>query len=287
MYEIVKHYRENAALRDSFNKLAEETFGLNFEGWYRNGFWGDNYEPYSILGDGKIVANVSLNRTDLVIGGERRRIYQLGTVMTDPAYRNRGYIRQLMAEIEKDTRDADGIYLFASDSVVEFYPKFGFQKGVEHLYSRPVEQTGECRMKNVPMHDAEGWQKLAKAMEMGEPLSACPMVDNPGLFFFYVSQFMQGCVYQEPERNIWAIAELEEGELMLHNVFAPEGVTLDAVVAAFGEDVKKETLGFAPKDTQGLSCEAYHEEDCNFFVKGDVFRSFAEQKLRIPSLSHA
>ena len=38
MYEIVKHYRDNKALRDSFNALAEKTFGLNFEGWYQNGF---------------------------------------------------------------------------------------------------------------------------------------------------------------------------------------------------------------------------------------------------------
>ena len=287
MYEILKQYRENAALRDSFNQLAEETFGLNFEGWYRNGFWGDNYEPYSIFEDGKIVANVSLNRTDLLIDGTQKRIYQLGTVMTHPDYRNRGYIRILMAEIEKDTADADGIYLFANDSVVEFYPKFGFVKGEEYLYTRTVAQTGECRMENVPMNSAEGWQKLEKAMEMGEPLSMCAMVENSGLIFFYVSQFMQGNVYYDETLNAWAIAELEDGALMLHNVFAPEGVTQDAVIAAFGADVKTVSLGFVPKDSSGFTCEAYREEDSTFFVKGEAFRENEWGKNRIPSLSHA
>ena len=287
MYEIVKHYRENAALRASFNALAEETFGLNFENWYQNGFWGGNYEPYSVFEDGRIVANVSLNRTDMLIGGETERIYQLGTVMTDPAYRNRGYIRALMAEIEKDIADADGIYLFANDSVVEFYPKFGFRKAEESLYTRSVEQTGDCRMVNIPMNNAEGWNKLSKAMEMGEPLSACAMMDNPGLIFFYVSQFMQGNVYCHPTRDIWAVAELEESELVLHNVFAPADVTLEDVIAAFGADVKKVTLGFAPKDGEGFAAALLKEEDSTFFVKGDAFRAENWRNLRIPSLSHA
>ena len=32
--EIRKDYRDEKILRDSFNALAEETFGLNFENWY-------------------------------------------------------------------------------------------------------------------------------------------------------------------------------------------------------------------------------------------------------------
>ena len=39
---IIKHYREDAALRKSFNELAEATFGLNFENWYRMGYWTEN-----------------------------------------------------------------------------------------------------------------------------------------------------------------------------------------------------------------------------------------------------
>ena len=96
MYEIVKNYRANDALRRSFNSLAEKTFGLNFENWYQNGFWGDNYNPYSVVIDGQVVANVSVNRTDLVMDGARRQLLQLGTVMTDERYRNRGYIRAIM-----------------------------------------------------------------------------------------------------------------------------------------------------------------------------------------------
>ena len=42
---IVKNIRDDAGLRNSFNRLAEKTFELNFENWYQNGYWKDNYIP--------------------------------------------------------------------------------------------------------------------------------------------------------------------------------------------------------------------------------------------------
>ncbi len=282
--EIRKHYRHDTALRASFNALAEQTFGLNFENWYRNGFWGDNYDPYSVVLDGKVVANVSLNRTDMIIDGQRKCLYQLGTVMTAPEYRNRGYIRAIMEEIEKDTADADGIYLFANDSVVDFYPKFGFVPGKEYVCTKRVSQTGDCRMEPVPMNGPENWERLSRAMAVNAFPIACAMVDNPGLVFFYVSQFMQDCVFYCRDLDTWAIAELENGELLLHAVLAKKDTSLDAVIASFGGEVNTVTLGFSPAETTGFSVEEYREEDCHFFVKGQVFD---HQKLRIPTLSHA
>lgn len=41
MYEMKKNYRDNAALRESFNQLANSIFCLNFEDWYQNGLWTD------------------------------------------------------------------------------------------------------------------------------------------------------------------------------------------------------------------------------------------------------
>ncbi len=285
--QIVKHYRHDAALRRSFNALAEATFGLNFENWYENGFWGDNYDPYSVVGDGRVVANVSLNRTDMVLGGQRKRLYQLGTVMTAPEFRSRGYIRRIMTQIEQDIQDADGVYLFANDSVVEFYPKFGFQRGREFIYSKALEQNGPCRMRKVPMDGPQGWEELRRAMDASTFPGGCRMVDNPGQIFFYVSQILQDCVYYDETLDAWAIGELENGVLTLHNVFASREVSLEGVIAAFGGGVNQVILGFTPADGTGFLCEEYHQEDCTFFVKGEAFRNFDERKCRIPSLAHA
>ena len=113
------------------------------------------------------------------------------------------------------------------------------------------------------------------------------MVDNPGLIFFYVSQFMQEAVYYIDSLDAWVIAEPEEGSLTIHNIFADASVTIDDVAEAFGASVKEVALGFAPENAEGWEISELREEDCNFFVRGAVFGEFEERKLRIPSLSHA
>jgi hypothetical protein len=207
--------------------------------------------------------------------------------MTAPEYRGRGYGRAIMEYLEREYADADGVYLFANDTVVDYYPKFGFRPGVEYAYRRAVSQSGERKTEQIIMDNPERWAKLSEAMERSTFREGCRMVDNPGLVFFYVSQFMQEAVFYIAELDAWVIAELEEGVLTIHSIFAGEEVTIDDVAAAFGPEVKTVTLGFTPADRTGWTCEELKEEDTTFFTRGAAFEKFAERKLRIPSLSHA
>lgn len=287
MYDIIKLDRHDDALRASFNRLAEATFGLNFEGWYQNGFWGDNYAPYCAVEDGQVLANVSVNRTDLQVDGQTYRIRQLGTVMTAESHRNQGLIRAIMGRVQQELADADGVYLFANDEVLDFYPKFGFARDTEYVHTKAVSQTTARTAVPVPMDGPADWAVLQQAMDRSAVQSACTMVDNPGLIFFYASQFLKDNVFYLPALDAHVIAEEEDGSLLLHQIFCPEAVSIDAVTAAFGADITQVTLGFTPQDPSGFTAEELHEEDTTFFVQGDFFRNFGAKRLRIPTLSHA
>lgn len=312
MYEIKKNYRDNAALRRSFNELAGQTFGLNFEDWYQNGLWGDNYNPYSVVKDGEVIANVSVNRTDMVFDGKIKHFLQLGTVMTREAYRKQGLIRRIMEEIDADDcKKADGIYLFANDSVLEFYPKFGFEKAPEYQYlkrlanarectgSRTLPNTEECMgfkspssageflFEKVPMHTKQAFRELASAMERNVFRGRLDMINNKELILFYVTKFMQENVYYHKDSDTYVIAELENRALFLHNVFSGTLTRLDEVTALFGKAADEVTLGFVPQKRENYEAKELHEEDCTFFVRGGGLQIFSEEKLRIPSLSHA
>ena len=100
--KIVKDYRDTKELRDSFNELAKKVFNLSFEEWYQNGFWKENYNPVSIVIEGKVVSNVSVNKCNMNYNGNILKLLQLGTVMTAPEYRGNGYVRILMDEIMKE-----------------------------------------------------------------------------------------------------------------------------------------------------------------------------------------
>lgn len=288
MWEVVKKIRDDEELRRSFNELAKKTFDLDFEDWYQNGFWGDNYIPYSVVIDGKVVANVSVNHTDMLWNGKKKHLIQLGTVMTEESCRNQGMIRRLMEEIEKDFgQEADGVYLFANDNVLDFYPKFGFRRAVEYQYSKKVSGYGERLAQVVPMKSSKDWKVLVRAIEESAPQGRFELTDNSSLIMFYVTKFMQGDVYFLPEQQAYVIAEVSGDELILYNIFAPEKVNPEEVEKAFGGGIRKLRLCFVPWEESGYEKELLCVDDCNFFVKGDLFAEFEKEQLRIPELAHA
>lgn len=308
MFALKKDYKENEPLRASFNALAKRTFGLDFEDWYQNGYWRENYIPYSMVCDENVAANVSVNLTDMLMNGEVKRLIQLGTVMTDEAFRGQGLIRGLMEEIEKDyAGKTDGMYLFANDSVLDFYPKFGYRKAAEYQYVKAVQNEGtqgadaqntageEERARKVqasaarqlPMQERAQWDKLEAAIESSVHHERFDMIHNNGLYMFYVTKFMQENVYYDAAHDAHVIAEQEGDTLTLHSVFAPKQISLGDVIRAFGDTVQNVVLGFTPKDTSGFLVREVHEEDTTLLVKGGVFEDFEEQKLMFPTLAHA
>lgn len=288
MYEIIRHYCHDAKLRHSLCGLAKRTFGLELERWYQNGFWSERYDPYSIAVDGKIVANVSVNHMDMQMGDRPVKLLQLGTVMTDPEFRNRGLIRAIMREIMEDYQDkVDGIYLFANDSVLDFYPKFGFRRAEIYGCGKNVSVDAACEMERVPMDAPADWERFGQVMERSRYRGGFDMINNAGLVFFRLTRYMKDCVWYSPKLDVYAIAEMEGDCLILHNVFAERQMDLDAVIHAFGSGAKSVRLGFTPADTVGFDVQQIYEEDTTLFVMGDFFVEFAEKRLGFPTMSYA
>ena len=285
-FSIEKNYRDNDALRASFNRLAEKTFGLNFENWYQNGFWKDNYIPYSVVIDGEVVSNVSVNACNMNYKGRIVKLIQLGTIMTDNDQRGKGYARALMEEVLKDyDGKVDGIYLFANDSVLEFYPKFGFKKAKEYQYSKDVTITGECKADSIPLKNKSDFDRTAKILDTKKQNAQLYMVENPGLYMFYLSQFMTENLFYIEECNSYAIAEIEDDTLILHTIIGDGAV--DEVIRAFGSQVKKVVLCFTPNDTSGFEKSELHEEDTTFFVQGKFFEDSRDDEYMMQAITHA
>lgn len=286
--KVIKNYQNDKILRDSFNALAQKIFCLNFEDWYQNGFWTDNYIPYSVVENDRVVSNISVNRCDMEWDGEVLHLIQLGTVMTDPEYRGRGYSRLLMEEILRDYAGrVDGIYLFANDTVLDFYPKFGFRKRSEYQYSKNVQQVNAPSAQKVPMDTLGDWQKMVEIIDTYHQIGRLNMVGNPGLIMFYLSSFMKENVYSIPALETYAVAEKEDGELRLYAVFSKKSVELDDVIRAFGSDVSKVTLAFTPVNAEGYVKQEIQVEDTTLFVQGEAFERMNAIPFMFPEISHA
>ena len=180
MYTLKKQIKEDEKLRKSFNELALNTFDISFEAWYQNGFWTDRYIPYVLIEGDSVIANVSVNLIDIIDQGLNKRYVQLGTVMTKKEYHHQGLAKQLMNEVLKDWQDqCDGIYLFANENALKFYPKFSFIKAREYQYRFLVQpKTGDFHKLDMTLDKN---QKLLKNYyTLGNPYSSFSMKENFG-----------------------------------------------------------------------------------------------------------
>lgn len=285
--KVIKAYQNNNTLRKSFNTLAINTFGLDFEDWYANGYWKENYIPYSILNKDKIIANISVSPMKFKYKGKIKNYIQLGTVMTDPSYRHQGLIKRLMSEIETDYFEkTDGYFLFANDSVLDFYPKFGFTKAREYQYYKNINTTSEITIKNIPMEKKEDWFPLENAIKCSSIQSDFEMYNNMELIMFYITKFMQNNVYYLEAENAYIIAEVDSDTLILHNIFAKKQIDINKVIPSFGKSIKKVILGFTPLQKDNFSIKNLTIDDTTLFVKGNLVKQMKNDKLQFPTLSH-
>lgn len=288
MYKLVKNYRNDHNLRQRFNELAKKTFGIDFEDWYQNGYWNEKYNPYSIVEDGRVIANVSVNITQMMLDGEQKCLIQLGTVMTEDCYRNQGLIRKIMEAIDEDYEGKiDGIYLFANESVLDFYPKFNFKKALEYEYSKKVSIKKDRTMMPIVMNNKKAWSRLEQVMDKHITHSRFSAVDSNELVMFYVTKYMQENVYYDEKLDTYVIAEINGDEILIYNIFSAFEISMDTIIEAFGKEINKVRLGFIPQNAEGYTITEVREQDTTLFLKGIDVKTFEKAQVMFPTLVHA
>jgi GNAT superfamily N-acetyltransferase len=285
-YTYIKSYKDNDKMRKSLNELTEKTFGFNFENWYSNGFWGDKFIPHSLVDGDKVIAHVSVSLMDFDLDGKEKHYIQIGTVMTDKNYRGQGLSRYLIERvIDEYKENSDGIYLFGNDSVINFYPKFGFIRSKEYQYSKDVFLINNIKkIQQVDMSDKVKWEDFFNTVSNSVSNHRFTM-NNLGLIAFWTR--WSSSIYYLAEEDTYIIADVKGENLFIKQIIASHKVNLETVINSFGNDIKKVTLGFTPYDATGYTMDEYHKEDCTLFILGKDLEIIENKKLIFPTLSHA
>jgi len=292
-FRFIQNYQDDPDLRESFQQLTRKIYGFDFENWYQSGYWKDNYQPYSAAIGDRIVANVSVNPMVFSLNGEERRWVQIGTVMTDPEYRGQGLSRRLMEWVLSEWQEkCDMIFLFANDSVLDFYPRFGFVPRTEYQAVKQISPSDSTlQVRHMDLSDPQEQQLLYALAQNTFPQEKLSMLRNGNLILFYCRCFSRWDigthVYHIPELNAAAIAEYDGDTLILYDVFAQQEISLDEVIAALAKpEIRKVEPTFLPKDPAGWELSPYHAEDTTLFTLGKDGERFASEPLRFAELSH-
>lgn len=295
-YKYSTEVKDNDLLRASFNELTRKTFCFDFADWYEAGHWGDKYIPHALLDGDKVISNVSVNLMRFDICGEYKNYIQLGTIMTDTAYRGQGLNRRLMEQILEEYRvKADGIYLFANDSVCEYYPKFGFKVSKEYEYYMTcdnLDNISPYAIEKVGISCGEQCELLYDTVKnysdnANNRNDGMFMSDNLGLYQFWFAAEFGDSIYRLPEIDTYVVADAEGNTLHIHEIFGERRVELDRLAKSFGDNVSEIVLGYTPAHKDKLLVREHKEEDCTLFVLGDDLQRIEKDKMMFPTLSHA
>jgi len=233
-YTMISDYLDKDKYRHSYNKLAISTFSLDFEKWYKKELFYNRYICYSYIKEDEVIANVSINKMNLVVEGENKKAIQLGTVMTHPEYRNNGLSSSLIKHIiEKYENDQDIIYLFANDSVLDFYPKFGFEKVIESAYELDTSQLQrqEISIRKLNIENKADYKLVLRLATNRRPISQNLGVhkDIWPLLAYCFFEYNEDLDYLEDE-DIIVISKRKEGILHIYDVLSLKPFELDKVL---------------------------------------------------------
>lgn len=283
-YLLISGYQELQEYRAGLNQLAQQVFGLDFEGWYRLGYWTHRYCPHSLVHNNRIVANVSVNPLDFTAEGRLYHTLQIGTVMTDPDYRKKGLIRVLFDLILEEYREKyDLIYLYANASVREFYPRFGFEKAEEYIYSKTYTRKSVYGFKKLDGRLKEDRELLLRLLQNNTVSAKYTLSNYVYLSMFYLTSYLAECIYYCEELDLAAVIEYGEADIYVSEIFSTGAFSMEDVISSLLDQPKRRVrLGFTPVDTASFQCELLDTED-TFFVMGNNFI----HRGCLPVLSHA
>ncbi len=284
-YLLIKGYQEVEKYRKSLNQLTRQTFGFDFEDWFTQGLWTDRYCPYSLVHKEQVVANVSVNTMDFSSGGRLYHTLQIGTVMTEPNYRGRGLSKILFDFImEEYEGKVELMYLYANGSVLNFYPKFGFAKAKEYIYSKEFVKKDQYAFRKLDGTKKDDRELLLRIISNAKPVSKYALVNNPYLPMFYLTAPMADNIYYCEELELVAVAEYGEEGLLIYDIFCSRDCSPEEVIPSLLHQKEgRVLLGYTPCNSELYQVKLLQEPDTTFFVKGNNFAL----KGRLPILSHA
>ncbi len=277
---LISNYHSDPARKQAYLEFTPRAlYGASFAEWDARGCWNDNYQAYSLFEDsGRIISNVSVSIMDLFIDGAEKRGVQFSAVGTLPEFYKQGHSRRLMETVLADfDATADLFFLFANDSVLDFYTKFGFRPVREHLFRADFPNTrasAAAATRTLNMAADEDWQLLRKLAERRAPLTR--RFGSPGyehiLYFYAILAYGDSILYW-PEREIALFYEIEERVLRLYDLVFPKDagqIALGEILPAMlGNACDEIMFYFTPElfDLEYEAADVYDESP--LFVRGD------------------
>ncbi|EAE9960702.1 N-acetyltransferase, partial [Listeria monocytogenes] len=213
-----------------------------------------------------------------------------GTVMTHPNYRGQGLAKNLLNHVIAKYEDQyDFLYLFANDTVLDFYPKFGFERIEESSFTVDACNLKKkaSKLKKLNPDNKTDFQLISRIVSERAPLSnILDVKESEDLLMFYVLIALKNELYYLEELDVIVLMEQEGTDLYVLDILSTK--KLDVVeVLSYLSTKKIETIHllFTPEKSKYIDAAYIIETEDMLFVRPNVLTS--ENYFLFPATSHA
>ncbi len=253
---------------DRFFAFVESNFRVaTFLRWSELGGWHPGYEVFAVEQDGEILSTVGRERMRLVVAGRASEGFQLGAVATRADLRGQGLSRRLLSAVLDDVGETP-VILFANPRVLDFYPRFGFQRLMQKRFSAHVEIEPASP---APLLDIE------KASDRTWLESLCRRARAPGSTFssrdYYPTLLWHLLHRPTPVFRLddaAVVASTVDDRLVLHDIIAAQAFDLKAALSGLvSGPIRHLEFGFGPEDCWPAASPSLEDDaGTHLFVRG-------------------
>ncbi|MFL6603569.1 MAG: GNAT family N-acetyltransferase [Steroidobacteraceae bacterium] len=288
--EILRIRHSDTDWHDPFFVAVEGIFGCGetFRRWAQMGGWNESYEVFALRNDRQLASIIGVMGMHFLFGGVEHEGVQLGAVGTLPDFRGTGLSRHLMNRVlAEHSAPEKPVILFANDTVLDFYPRFGF---------RPVAQKRFVLARSLepavrPIRRLDLAIRADRALLADYCARAAPINgrfaarDYFPIMLWNLIQSPRQVVLTDDLAAVLVVSQVDRW-LIVHDVYAPSVFDLIHVLAsAIDAPVEGIEFCFDPAEwlaAMTMKVESYTEDPCFLLWNGNL----SPGNCRFPDLAH-
>jgi len=288
-YKIIENYRNDVNLINKYHKFISKIFpSISFEEWYEKGFWTNKYVPFSLIKNDEIISNVSVAIMNVFVNGQKRVAAQIGAVGTLPEIRHRGLSRYLMNYvIEKLKNEVDFFFLFANETVMDFYPKFGFRSINENIFTTEINiSKTHFSAKKLNLSNKTDYSLIQDLIENRKIITKYFGAEKYDyITMWHILNTYYNDLYYLEEEGIIFIKTEREGNLNIWEVIYDKEFNMqEALSKIINSDKIRRINYYFPPDQLEYEYDQVIVEQSGLFVRGETFKDNA--LIKFPETAH-
>jgi len=250
-----------------FDDLINEVFGFSFDTWLERKLWDEHYESYSIIKDNVMLANLCIFKTEMTVKEKHIRANQFGAVCTRECARGKGLSRLLIEHVLSVYSDTPA-FLFANDSVRDFYPRFGFKQVQTYRPTEKVMTNNQVQKTKLCVDDPV-LKDTIKNRAGNSTVMDC--LNTYSTQMFHLIKDYADDIYLLPEKDTIVVAYQEDTRLFIADIISKKDISFEQIKADLPfSGIETVEFGFCPDWLKANP--VWEPVDMNkvmFFIKGD------------------